>query len=111
MNYSSYGNYKSNHIGSSLFSLLNSYVYIPLRRKTIRIGSWHCLGPPTPQFCVTYTNMLVSKNAKICVTPNANAKFQYPQRQPQRKSVEYKLRWVPKAKFSRWQCTFVFFLC
>ena len=25
--------------------------------------------------CVGYTNMLVSKNAKICVTPNVNAKI------------------------------------
>ena len=30
---------------------------------------------PTPQCYVTYTNMLVSKNAKICVTPNANPKI------------------------------------
>ena len=28
-----------------------------------------------PQFCVTYTNMLVSKNTKICVTPSVNAKI------------------------------------
>ena len=34
--------------------------------------------------------MLVSKNAKICVTPNAN---------PQRKSVEYRLGWVPNTIF------------
>ena len=45
--------------------------YIPLRCKIICVGSWHWLGPPTPQFYVTYTNMLVSKNAKICITPNA----------------------------------------
>ena len=35
-----------------------SKAYIP--RKTIRIGHWRWLGPPTPHFCVTYTNMLVS---------------------------------------------------
>ena len=46
--------------------------YIPLRRKTIRIGYWHWLGPPTPQFCVTYTNMLVSKNAKNVRHPTQN---------------------------------------
>ena len=53
--------------------------------------------------------MLVSKNAKtpdakpkICVTPNAK---------PKRKSVEYRLRWVPNANFSSWPCTFyVFFV-
>ena len=49
--------------------------YIPLQRKTIRVGSSRWLGPPTPQFCFTYINMLVSKYAKICVTPNANAKI------------------------------------
>ena len=43
--------------------------------------------------------MLVSKKAKICVTPNAK---------PQCKSLEYRLRWVPNAKFSRWPCTFLF---
>ena len=53
--------------------------YIPLRRKTIRVGSWLWLGPPTPQLCITYTNILASKSAKICFTSNAN---------PQRKSVE-----------------------
>ena len=36
------------------------------------------LGPPTPQLCVTYTNMLVSKNAKICVTPMQTLKFALP---------------------------------
>ena len=45
--------------------------------------------------------MLVSHNAKICVTPNAN---------PQREQVEYMSRWVSKAKFLRWPCTF-HFLC
>ena len=38
--------------------------YIPLRRKTIRIVCWRWLGPPMPQFCVTCTNMLVSKYTK-----------------------------------------------
>ena len=31
-----------------------------------------------PQFCVGYTNMLVSKNVKICVTPTRNIKFALP---------------------------------
>ena len=53
--------------------------------------------------------MFVSKNAKIsfasnakpkiCVTPNAN---------PQRKSVAYRLRWVPIAKFLCWPSAFHF---
>ena len=57
----------------------NPKAYIPLRRKTIRVGYWHWLGHPTPQFCVTYTNMLVSKNAKICITPNVTAKIRVTQ--------------------------------
>ena len=40
------------------------------------------------------------------VTPDAN---------PQRQSVEYRWRWVPNARFSRWPCTFhvvyVNFIC
>ena len=43
---------------------VDSSAYIPLRRKTIRVGYWRWLEHPTPQFCVTYTNMLVSKNAR-----------------------------------------------
>ena len=51
--------------------------------------------------------MLVSKNAQICVTPNAYFKICVtPNAKPQRESVEYRLRWVPNAKFSRWPCTF-----
>ena len=51
--------------------------------------------------------MLVSKNAKICVTPNANPKICVtPNANPQCKEVEYRSRWVPNAKFSRWPCRF-----
>ena len=39
--------------------------------------------------------MLVSKNAKICITPNANAIFAFPlNAKPQLKLVEYRLHWV-----------------
>ena len=63
-----------------------------------RVGASHWSRPPTQEFHVR--DMLVSKNAKICVTPNAN---------PQRQQVEYRSRWVPNAKFPRWPCTFLFF--
>ena len=43
--------------------------YIPLRRKTIYVG------PRMAQTPNTTISRWVSKNAKICVTPNANAKF------------------------------------
>ena len=48
--------------------------------------------------CVTYTNMLVYKNVKICFTPDAKPKICItPDAKPKRKSVEYRLRWVPNA--------------
>ena len=65
--------------------------------------------PPTPEFCVGDTNMLVSKicvtqrqtpdaKPKICVSPNAK---------PRRQSVEYRWRWV----FWHWPCIFhVYFM-
>ena len=40
--------------------------------------------------------------------PNANF-MRHLTQNPQRKSVEYRLRWVPNAKFSRWPSTFNFF--
>ena len=53
--------------------------------------------------------MLVAKNAKICIPPNANFKMCVtPNVKPQHESVKYRLRWVPNAKFSRWPCTFLF---
>ena len=71
-------------MGYDRYTVMQSFkAYILLRCKTIPVGSSHWLRPPMPQFRITYTNMLVSKNAKpkICVTPNAN---------PQRESVEYR---------------------
>ena len=51
------------------------------------MGSSRWLRPPTPQFRVGDTNMLVSKNAKICVTPTANAKICVsPNANPQKRS-------------------------
>ena len=53
------------------------------------------------------TNMLVAKNAK---TPDANLKFASPNAKPKRKSVEYRLRWVPNAKFLCWHVHFMLFV-
>ena len=86
---------------------LISKAYIPLRRKTIHVGSSRWLRPPTPQFRVGDTNMLVSKDAKMCVTPNANAKICVtPNSNPQREQVEYRWRWVPNVRGWRWPCRF-----
>ena len=64
------------------------------------------LGLALAKFRVGNTNILVSKNAKICVTPNAKS---------QSESVENRLRWVPNGKFVNWPCTFNFvvvdFIC
>ena len=70
--------------------------------------------PPIANICVGDTNMLASPNAnfffnyvnhntsaKMCITSNANAQCE---------QVEYRLRWVPDAKSSRWPCTFHFLL-
>ena len=47
--------------------------------------------------------------------PTPNLKFASPNAKPKRKSVEYRLRCVPNAKFLRWACTFhvvcVNFIC
>ena len=86
---------------------LNSYAYIPLRRKTIRVGSWRWIRPSTPQFHVGYTNMLVSKNTKICVIPHAKHKICItPNAKPQCEPMENRLRWVPNAEISHMPCIF-----
>ena len=89
---------------------------IPLWCKTICVGSSRWLRPPTPQFRVGDTNMLVSKNASICVTPNANAKICItPNANPQREQVEYRWCCVPNMRGWHWPCRFhifcVHFIC
>ena len=55
--------------------------------------------------------MLVSKNAKICVTPNAKPKiYVTPNANPKLKSVEHRLCWVPNAIFFALAMYF-FFVC
>ena len=57
--------------------------------------------PPTRPFRIGNTNMLVSKNAKICVNPNA---------QPIICITPNVSQWnIGCAKFSRWAHTFLFF--
>ena len=64
-------------------------IIIPLPCENTRVGPLCLEIPPTREFCVGDTNMLVSK---ICVTPNAN---------PQCEQVEYRSRSVLNAKFTR----------
>ena len=75
--------------------------YVPFRghfyhslKKTMWLQRWGiALGQsPNAKNCVGNTNMLVSKNAKICVTSNAKPKICVtPNANPQCKSVEYRL--------------------
>ena len=86
---------------------MNHLAYIALRRKTFCVGSSCWLKPPMPKFCVAYTNMLVSKNIKICASPNTKHEICVtPKAKPQCKPMEYRLRWLLNAKFSLWPCTF-----
>ena len=81
-------------------------------RQNSRIGDSRWSIHLTREFHIGDTNMLVSKNAKICVTPNTNSKICVTvNANPQRKQVEYRSRWVPNAKFSRWPYTFLFSVC
>ena len=43
--------------------------YIPLRRKTICVGSWRWLRPPTPQFRVGDTTCRYLKTLKFALPP------------------------------------------
>ena len=56
-------------------AILNSKAYIPLRRKILASEAGVRQYPPMPEFCVGDTNMLVSENAKLCVTSNAKPKI------------------------------------
>ena len=53
--------------------------YIPLQRKIPGVGGWRWAMPPTPDFCVGDTNMLVSwsqrKPFKFALAPTQNLKF------------------------------------
>ena len=77
-------------------------IYLVCTFLTNRRRHYFALGIPT---CWYLKRLKVAKN-KNCVTSNAK---------PQRKPMEYRLRWVPDAKFSRWACTFhvfyVNFMC
>ena len=85
-------------------TLQNSIAYIPLRHKISVDLEPQCqnfeLGVPTCWYLKARKFVLPpTPNLKICVTPNAN---------PQSKFLEHRLRLVPNATFSHWQCIFHF---
>ena len=50
---------------------------------------------------------ILSKDAKMCVTPNTNAKiYVTPNANLQRQQVEYRWCWVPNARGLRWPFRF-----
>ena len=55
-----------------------SKAYISLQHKTIRVGSWHWLRPPTPKFCVGDTNIRYLKTLKFALPQMGNIKFALP---------------------------------
>ena len=77
--------------------------------QSFRVGALCWSRPPTPKFRVGDNNMLVSKNEKICITPDAKPKICVtPNAKPKRKSVSYRLRLVPNAKFVVGHVDFIF---
>ena len=101
--YDGLGEYFGPLTASSMFLILVSLLaYIPLRCKNIGLD---------PQFCVRYSNMLVSKNAKICLPPNAKHIISVtPNAKSQREPMEYRLRWSPMQNVRAGQVHFMF-LC
>ena len=85
----------------------NIKAYIPLRCKILTLGPRVGLDTPTQEVLVGDTNMLVSKNAQICVTPNAKLKICVtPKANPQRESVDYRWHLVFLRWGRRWPCRF-----
>ena len=72
-------------------------------------------GSANAKICFGDTKILVSKNTIICLTPNEKHKICVTSNaKPQCEPMEYRLRWVPNAKFLHWACTFhvcVNFIC
>ena len=78
---------------------------MPISTATQKDSLWAVALSNTPNARVL--RMLVSKNAKICVTPNVNSRICItPKANPQHEQVEYRSRWVPNVKFLRWPCRF-----
>ena len=97
-----------------LWQHVQSITYIPLQQKTTGLGALCWVRPPTQRFCVTYTNMLVSKMPTQGLS--TQCKILDPQREAlntQCKPVEYSLRWVSWHQVWHWPCNVfcVNFIC
>ena len=86
----------------------HSKAYIPPERKIPGVGSWRWVMHPTPDFCVTLTPIFCITR---CQTPDANPKIcVFPDANPRRQPVEYRLRWVPKQNAGVGHVHFMFFV-
>ena len=74
-----------NDLKTTLGMLQNVKPIFHCGAKTLALGPHFGLDPQC-EICVGNANMLVSKNAKMCVTPNAKLQCE---------SMEYRLHWVP----------------
>ena len=75
------------------------------------VGALGWSRPPTPEFRFGDTNILVSKNTKVCITPDAKPQICFTTNaKPKGKSVEYRLRWVRNANFLALAMYMSFFL-
>ena len=90
------------NISTIKYQSIPVFLRLTLRRGSVTYNTlkpiFHCNANPFALgsgigFCVTYTNMLISKTAKICVTPNAKQKKSITPN-AKRKPMEYGLRWV-----------------
>ena len=66
--------------------------YIPLRRKIPGFGGWRWAMPPTPEFCVGDTNMLVSWSQHKPLNL----------RNPQRQTLKFAFPPKPNPNASQW---------
>ena len=98
--------------------MLNSNIkaYIPLGRKIPGVGGWRWAMPRRQILSHLTQKIPTCWYLKTRKQPTPNLKFASPNAKPKCKSVEYRLRWAPNAKFLCWaSCKFhvvcVSFIC
>ena len=88
--------------------VLSLYSTATQKYLALGVGVGQC--PPTPEFCVGDTNMLVSWSQREPFLPDAKPNISVlSDAKPKRKPVEYRLRLVPGVGSLRWACTFHIF--
>ena len=81
-------------VGASWASILKPIFHYDAKNTWVWPSRWAI--PPMREFCDGHTNMLVSKNANISITPNKNTEICVtPNANPLSEHVEYRSRWSP----------------